>query len=131
MHLLPLTTIATLLALLVYFFTFSVVGKARTTYGVSAPAITGNVEFEKRYRVQMNTVEQIVILLPVMWLCAIWVRDLYAAIGGVIWSIGRIIYAIGYYNAPQKRGIGFALTIAPSIVMFLAVIAGVIRFYTM
>lgn len=123
----PLTTIATLVALFVYAVLSFLVGKARTTYGIVAPAVTGNVEFEKRYRVQMNTIEQLALMLPVLWLCAGWVGDLYAALGGIVWSLGRIIYARGYYSAPEKRGPGFGLTFLPSVVMFIAVLGAVVR----
>lgn len=71
----PCTTLSTIFAVLVYVVLLSNVGRARKTYGVVAPAVSGHVEFEKRYRVQMNTVEQFIVLLPLLWLCAVWVGD--------------------------------------------------------
>lgn len=123
----PLTSLATLLVAAVCFGLTVNVGRARLRYGLKAPAVTGNEHFERRYRVQMNTVEQIVIFLPVLWLCAAWVGDLYAAAGGALWSLGRVIYAKGYYTAPEKRTIGFGLTVLPLVAMFFAVVVAVGR----
>lgn len=123
----PFTSLATLLAAAVYFALTVIVGRARLRYKVAAPAVAGPPDFERRLRVQMNTVEQIVVFLPVLWLCAVWVGDIPAAAGGLVWSVGRVLYAKGYYAAPEKRTIGFALTVLPLLVMFFATLAAVAR----
>ncbi|HXP97615.1 MAG TPA: MAPEG family protein [Telmatospirillum sp.] len=127
MSLLPDTTLSTIFAVLVYFVFSANVGRARKTYGIVAPAVTGDIEFEKRYRVQMNTVEQLVVFLPVLWLCAVWVGDGFAATAGLLWSIGRILYARGYYAAAEKRGPGFGLSALATIVMLLATLYAVVK----
>ena len=124
----PYSALATLIALLVYGWTMHLVGRARSRYGVAAPAVTGNEQFERCLRVQMNTLEQIVLLLPVLWLCAFWVGELYAGLGGLIWSIGRVLYGIGYMSDPKKREIGFFVTVAPTIAMCIADLISIIRF---
>ena len=53
------------LVLLQFFFFCMAVGRARGTYNVAAPATTGNEVFERYFRVQMNTLELLVVLIPV------------------------------------------------------------------
>jgi hypothetical protein len=125
----PCTTLSTILAVLVYLVLSANVGRARKTYGIVAPAVTGHIEFEKRYRVQMNTVEQLIPLLPLLWLCAVWVGDDVAAAMGLLWSIGRILYARGYYAAPEKRGVGFGIGAVATIGMLLAILYAVVKFF--
>jgi len=120
-----LTSLATILALVVYSVIFFNVGSARGKWGVQAPAVTGHPEFEKRLRVQANTLEQLALFLPALWLCALWVGDQWAALGGLVWSVGRVVYARSYYADPTKRGPGFLLTLLPSVVMLLAALVAV------
>ena len=103
-----LTALVTCLAILMYFLISFQVGKARATYGVKAPAISGNPDFERIFRVQMNTLEWMPIFLPALWLFAIYISDAIAAALGVVWIVGRILYMIGYTKAANKRGPGFA-----------------------
>ncbi|HMA49280.1 MAG TPA: MAPEG family protein [Magnetospirillaceae bacterium] len=124
----PYSALATLIALAIYIWTAILVSKARTRYGIAAPACTGNEEFERRFRVQMNTQEQLVLLLPALWLCAIWVGEFYAGIGGLVWCIGRVIYVASYIRDPKSRAIGFVLTIVPTIVMMVADAIRVVQF---
>jgi glutathione S-transferase len=119
----PFTASATLLVLLVYAAFGVVVSRARAAYGVAAPAVTGNAEFERRYRVQMNTLEQMPILLPLLWLCAASVGDKWAALAGLVWAIGRVIYARAYYAQAAKRDVGFTISLVPILAMLLAVVA--------
>lgn len=124
---LPLTTLATLLALLVFFWTLWLVGRARAKYGIAAPAVTGNEMFERCFRIQMNTIEQLLAMLPVLWLCGIWVGDIAAATGGAVWSLGRVIYGLSYLSDPKKRSLGFTLTALPTICMLVATAVFVVR----
>ncbi len=118
----PGTTLSTIVALVVYLVVSVNVGRARKTYGIVAPAVTGDIAFERRYRVQMNTVEQIIVLLPLMWLCAFWVGDLFAGAMGLVWSIGRVLYARGYYADAEKRGLGFAISSLASLGMLVVLL---------
>jgi glutathione S-transferase len=117
----PMTSLSTLVVLAIFFWTAYLVGKARQKFGVAAPAVSGHEQFDRRFRVQMNTLEQLILLLPLLWLCALWIGDPYAALGGLVWSIGRVIYALSYIADPKKRGPGFALTMAPTMIMAVAV----------
>ena len=104
-----LTALVTCLAILMYFLFSFQVGKARATYGVKAPAISGNPDFERVFRVHMNTLEWMPIFLPALWLFAIYISDADAAGLGVVWIAGRIFYMTGYSQATNKRGPGFGI----------------------
>jgi len=124
----PYSALATLLALAVFFWTTALVSRARTRHGVAAPACSGNEEFERVFRVQMNTLEQLVLMLPALWLCAVWVGELYAGLGGLVWSVGRILYVVTYIKNPKSRAAGFTLTITPTIIMALADAVFILKF---
>ena len=123
----PLTALATVAALLVYIATSMIAGRARQTYGVAAPAMTGHVEFEKRLRVQMNTLEQLVLFLPALWLATHPLGDKVTAAIGIVWSVGRILYAAAYYRDPKTRSLGFGLTFIPSLVLLISAAVGAVR----
>jgi glutathione S-transferase len=123
----PWTAAATLLTLLVYFLIVGMVASARAKYGVKAPAVTGNEHFERAYRVQMNTLEQMALFLPALWLYALYVSDVGAAIGGLIWIVGRVIYARAYVADPASRGPGAIMTIVVSVGLWLGAGYGVVK----
>jgi glutathione S-transferase len=116
----PLVAIVTLLALLVYFYMGLQVGQGRGKYNVAAPAVTGNPDFERLYRVQMNTLEWLPLFLVSLWLFAIaWGSDLVAAGVGVVWIIGRILYLTGYSRAAEARSTGFGIqALATGVLLF-------------
>jgi glutathione S-transferase len=123
----PYTAAVTLVALLVYFYAIGLVGRARSQYGIKAPAVTGNEHFERAYRVQMNTLEQMALFLPALWLCAAYVSDRGAAIGGLIWVVGRVVYALAYVRDPATRGPGAMITLLASAGLWLGAVYGVVR----
>jgi len=103
------TALVTCLAILFYFFTSTRVARARASFDVKAPAITGNPDFERVFRVQMNTLEWMPIFLPSLWLFAIYISDPVAAALGIVWIAGRVLYMTGYSQAANKRGTGFGI----------------------
>jgi glutathione S-transferase len=121
------TAAATLLVLLLHFALSIMVGRARERYGIKAPAIIGNEHFERAYRVQMNTIEQMLFFLPAMWLCAVLLSDIAAAAGGVIWVIGRVVYAVRYVNDPASRGLGIMISMLAQFALWLGAAAGLVR----
>ena len=123
----PLTAASTLLVLLFYLVVTMNVGRARGKHGIKAPAVTGNENFERAYRVQMNSLEHIAFLLPAMWLYALTLSDLGAGIGGVVWVLGRIIYALAYVKNPSSRGTGMMISFLAQIGLFLGAVYGVIK----
>ncbi len=122
----PLTTIAISIALLVFFGLAANVGRARATWNVPAPASSGHPEFDKRYRVQMNTIEQLLLFIPASFMAVPVLGDPITAALCLTWSIGRIVYARLYYADPAKRGPGFGLTLLPTMIMIIAAIYGAI-----
>jgi glutathione S-transferase len=121
------TAAATLLALALYFALIVVAGRARGKYGIKAPAVTDNEHFERAYRVQMNTVEQMVFFLPALWLYALLLSDKGGAVGALIWVIGRAIYAVAYINDPAKRGPGTMISTLAMLGLYLGAVYGVVR----
>ena len=113
-----LTALITCLAILMYFFFSFQVAKARGTYGIKAPATSGNPDFERVFRVQMNTLEWMPIFLPALWLFAIYISDPIAAGLGVVWIIGRILYMTGYAEAANKRSLGFGVQATAAIILW-------------
>jgi glutathione S-transferase len=101
------TALVTCLAILVYAYASILVSRARGKFGVKLPAISGNPDFERVFRAHMNTLEWLPMFLPSLWLFAIYIGDTIAAVLGLIWVIGRILYVIGYAQAVAKRGPGF------------------------
>jgi glutathione S-transferase len=121
----PLVSLVTIFSLLLFFVVTINVGRARVKYGVKPPAISGDENFERAVRVQQNTLEQIVLFLPALWIFANFVSPIAASILGTIWIVGRILYAWGYYQAAEKRGIGFAISILATMVLLLGSLVGI------
>jgi glutathione S-transferase len=111
--------VVTLLALLAYFWMSLRVGQGRSKHGVSAPATTGNEDFERLFRAHANTGEWLLIFLPSMWIFAIYVNDLWAAGLGLVWIVGRILYALGYAKEASRRSLGFLIqSLATAVLLF-------------
>jgi glutathione S-transferase len=123
----PATAAVTLIALVIYFYTIGAVARARAQYGIKAPAVTGNEHFERAYRVQMNTLEQMALFLPALWLYAAYVSDRGAAVGGLIWVVGRVVYALAYVRDPASRGPGAMVTLLATAGLWLGAAYGVVR----
>lgn len=120
------TALITLLSVLLYFWTTLMVGRARGRYKLDAPATTGNPDFERVFRVQQNTLENLAIYLPSLWLFAIALSDRWAAALGVVWLAGRLLYARGYYTQAQKRGPGFVISMVTALVLLVGALIGVV-----
>ncbi len=112
-----LVTLVTTLALLQYMTFVWQTGSARGRYDVAAPATVGHPDFERRYRIQMNSVEQLVLFLPGIWLFAHYVSPPVAAGVGGVFIVGRALYARAYIRNPGSRGPGFGLTALSNIVL--------------
>ena len=113
------TALVTCLAILVYFYSSILVSRARGKFGVELPAISGNPDFERVFRAQMSTLEWLPIFLPSLWLFAVYVGDAAAAVLGLIWVVGRIVYIHGYAQAVAKRGPGFAIQALAAVALWV------------
>jgi glutathione S-transferase len=120
------TALVTLLAVILYSWIGFRVGQARVSFGVKAPATTGNPDFERAFRIQMNTLEWMPIFLPAIWLAAIYVSDIGAALIGVVWIAGRVLYMRGYTQAAEKRETGFFVQAIAAGLLWLAALIGVV-----
>ena len=120
------TAFVTLLAVILYFWTGFRVGQARVKFGIRAPATTGNPDFERTFRIQMNTLEWMPIVVPAIWLAAIYVSDIGAALLGVVWIAGRVLYVRGYTEAAEKRETGFFVQAIAAGLFWLAALIGVV-----
>jgi glutathione S-transferase len=121
-----LVAIVTALALIQYFVLGLRVGQARGKFGIEAPAITGHPIFERQFRVHQNTMEQLVIFLPALWLFATYVSAPLAAALGVLFIVGRAMYARAYVADPKKREMGVVLTVVASAILLLGGLIGAI-----
>ncbi|MBA3921132.1 MAG: MAPEG family protein [Nostocaceae cyanobacterium] len=122
----PLTSLITALTLLVYLVVTINVGRARAKYKVPVPQMTGDPNFERVIRVQQNTLEQMVFFLPSLWLFSIYVSPLWGSLLGAVWVVGRIAYAWGYYQAAEKRALGFGISVISASVLLLGSLVGII-----
>jgi glutathione S-transferase len=120
------TALVTVLAILFYFYTGFRIPRARRKYGVPVPAMSGNADFERVVRVQMNTLEWMPIFLPLLWLFAYYVGDRPAAALGLIWVGGRIYYMLSYTEAAAKRGPGFFVQALVCAVLLIGAAARII-----
>ena len=128
----PYVQIVTALAVLQFIVFGFRVGAARERYGVKAPAITGNETFERLFRIQMNTLEQLIVFLPGLYLFARYFSPYVAAALGVVYLLGRELYAFTYVRDPSKRSVGYGLTFLPIVILVLGGLIGAVRalFYT-
>jgi len=112
------------LALLQFFAFATAVGMAREKYKVAAPATTGNEMFERYFRVQMNTLELLIMFIPAMWIFGFYVNALAAAALGAVFIVGRIVYFFSYVKNPGKRSLGYGLSAAPVAALVIGAIVG-------
>ena len=126
----PLIHIVVGLALAQFVFFCFAVGKARGTYKVSAPATTGNEMFERYFRVHQNTLEQLVVFVPAIFIFATYVHMLAAAALGFLFVVARAIYAMGYVKDPEKRAGGAAATFVVNLILVLGGLIGVVVYVT-
>jgi glutathione S-transferase len=118
--------IVTALAVLQFLWLAIRVGGAREKYGVKAPAVTGNDVFERHFRVQQNTLEQLIMFLPGLYLFSRYFNPLYAAGLGVLYLIGRTLYALSYVKNPGSRSAGFLTGFLPTVVLMAGGLIGAV-----
>jgi glutathione S-transferase len=120
------TALVSLAAVLLYFFFATRVPLARRKFDVKLPAITGHPDFERVYRVQMNTLEWMPTFMVPLWLFAIYLSDLWAAVLGLVWIAGRIMYFVGYSRAVEGRLPGFFVQAVACIILAIGAAIGIV-----
>jgi hypothetical protein len=122
----PLPALVTLLALILYFVLTVNVGRARVQYKVPPPAMSGDPSFERVVRVQQNTLEQLIVFLPALWIFCQFVSPIWGSALGGFWIVGRGLYAWGYYQAAEKRVLGFGISTLATIALLLGSLVRII-----
>ena len=123
----PLVQLVIALALAQFFFLLFAVGKARGTYKVAAPATTGNEVFERYFRVQMNTLELLVMFVPAMFMFSQYFGGYRGAGLGSGYLVGRRVYFTRYVKIPSSRGLGYGLSVLPIMIFIVGALIGAIR----
>jgi glutathione S-transferase len=118
--------IVTALAVLQFLWFAMRVGKARETFRIPAPAISGDPTFEAHFRVQQNTLEQLIMFIPGLYLFSHYFNPLYAAGLGVFYLIGRTLYALSYPKDPRSRSLGFLTGFFPTVILMAGGLIGAV-----
>jgi len=126
------SAIVTILAIVVYFITGWRVGQMRERHGIKAPATSGHPQFDRAFRVQMNTLEHLPVLLPLLWLTTFFFAPypMIAPVLGVVWIIGRVLYMNTYMSDPDKRGPGFGISALAEVLLLLLALIGIVLAWT-
>ena len=122
-----LTALFTLAAIAAYFYADFRVGLARGKFKIKAPATTGDPAFERIFRSHQNMLEWMVIFLPALWLFAFYVGDKWAALVGLVWIAGRILYLVQYAQAAETRGRGFGIQAMASGVLVVGSLVAILK----
>jgi glutathione S-transferase len=125
-----LPSLATVLALLLFLALGINVSRARGRYKVDAPATTGDPDFERTYRIHQNTLEQLVLFLPALWLFTRFVDPTVGGLIGFVWIIGRVLYAVNYQRDPKARGPGFVVGGISTVVLLVGALGGIVRAFS-
>ena len=112
------------IALLVYYFTLTKSGMARQKYKIPAPLHEGPEDYVRQVRVHQNTLEHLALFLPSLWLFSFAVDPIWASIIGILWPIGRLGYAYGYYKDAEKRVLGLYISMPPIYIFVVGSLVG-------
>lgn len=121
---LPLTGLVTLAMIAVFFWTGINEARSRQKHQCPPPALDGPEELRRYMRVRGNTMESLLMAYPALWLFAVCWGDLVAAVIGLVYVIGRILYARGYYQDPKKRSLGFGIGFLATAALWLGAFIG-------
>jgi len=113
------------LALVEYAVLGAMVGRARVKYNVPTPATAGNPIFERYFRVHQNTMEQLIVFVPAMFIFATYAHMIAAVALGFIFVVARVIYAMNYIRDPEKRAGGAIATYLVNTILLIGCLIGV------
>jgi len=119
-----LVAIVIVLALMEFVAFGMLVGRARGTYGVKAPAMSGHEVFDRYFRVHYNTMEVLIVFVPSIWIFGLYVDPRWAAGLGTIYLVGRIVYFRDYVANPAGRGKGFGMSMLPVLALLIGALIG-------
>jgi len=118
-------TLIVMLALVQYAYFVSYTGYMRGKHGVKAPATTGHEMYERAYRVQLNTLEELIMFVPATFTYAFFVSGFWVILPGALFIVGRLLYGMAYMKDPAKRGPGFGLTLLANVWLIVGTLVGV------
>jgi uncharacterized membrane protein YecN with MAPEG domain len=118
--------LVTLAVCLMYMGMAVAVSRTRNAVGIQAPLMTGDPLLERTIRAHINTLEWLPIFLPALWLFAVYANPRWAAILGVLWIVGRIVYFSGYRMAAERRRAGFFIQAIATLVLIIGAAARII-----
>ena len=121
-----LTALVTLLAIVISIGTALLVARVRTVTGIQPPAMSGDPRIERALRVQGNTMESFMMFLPALWLAALYFQGWVPPIIGLVWCLGRVIYAAGYVKAAERRHLGFGISMLSVIALIVLAVIGIV-----
>ena len=121
-----LPALVTILAVLFTFFASARVAGLRAKHKIEPPATVGNPEFERAFRVHLNTIESLMLFLPLLWLASLLYSSLIAPALGGVWLIGRVIYMFGYMSEAAKRGPGAIVTMVANAGLLILAVIGLV-----
>lgn len=124
MELIAMITVMVLMQVLYFGFQ---VGKARGKYNIKAPAVSGNEIFERHYRIHQNTIEQIVIFIPSLWMFGYFVSENIGTALGLLFFVGRFIFRSAYLDDPGSRAVGFVMGFLPILGCLLGVLFTIVK----
>jgi uncharacterized membrane protein YecN with MAPEG domain len=120
-------TLLVLLALLQYVLFTARVGLARGKFKVDAPACEGDEAWSRLFRVQQNTLEQLIIFIPATYAFAYYLSELWVMVPGLAFIIGRFLYSAEYVSDPKTRTPGMAITLLSNVVLVLGALYGLVK----
>lgn len=126
------SAIVTILVILLYFYMGGVVGRMRGKHGIAAPATTGHPDFERAFRVHYNTMEQLIVFLPLLWLATVLYRGIawLPAVFGLVFIAGRIVYMQRYMSEPKSRSPGILIGMLGIFGLLVLTIIGIVQDWT-
>jgi glutathione S-transferase len=120
-------TLIVLLALLQYVWFTARVGLSRGKYQVNAPACKGDESWERLFRVQQNTMEQLIVLVPASFTFAYYLSPTWVLLPGGLFIIGRFLYSTEYVKDPKTRGPGMMITMLANVILVLGALFGLVK----
>ena len=120
-------TLIVLLALLQYVWFTGRVGAARGKYKVDAPACDGDEAWNRLFRIQQNTMEQLIVFVPATYAFAFYLSELWVLVPGLGFLVGRFLYSAEYLKDPKSRTPGMAITLISNVVLVLGALFGLVK----
>ncbi len=118
--------IVIMVALIQYEYFATITGTSRSKHGVHPPKTTGNETWERLFRIQQNTLEQLIVFVPGVVAFAWFVSPKWVIVPGVAFIAGRQLYSWSYLKDPKGRGPGFAMTFLSNAALVIGSLIGAV-----